>query len=153
MIHFACEHCRRPVRVDDACGGRRGRCPHCKRIVSIPGRGDAIEALAAALSPAGAEGPADSSLAGVPPPPPVRQVYGEDELVLPEDDERALDDTVILPAEGASLPLEPPARMRHRRPAQRSPAISTRRTFLLVAAVLVVVAAAIAALVIIRQLT
>ncbi|MGB2823600.1 MAG: hypothetical protein WBF17_21650, partial [Phycisphaerae bacterium] len=102
-----------------------------------------------------AEGAEDTSLAGVPPPPMVRQGHGDDELVLPADDEQALDDTVILPAEGASLPVGPPARARHRRPAQRSPAIGTRRTLLIVAAVVVVViiAAAVAALVILRLMT
>jgi len=152
MIRFVCEHCRRPVRVDDACGGRRGRCPHCQRIVSIPPRGDAIEALAAVLSPDGGEGSEGSSLGAVPPPPPVRPGGGEEEIVLPEDDEQALEDTVILPAEGVSLPVEPPAGTRYRRPARRPPAISTRRTLLLVVAVVVVLAAAAAALVILSQM-
>lgn len=36
MIHFDCEHCGRAVRVSDASGGKKGRCPHCKSVIVIP---------------------------------------------------------------------------------------------------------------------
>ncbi|HUU23712.1 MAG TPA: hypothetical protein VM389_14355 [Phycisphaerae bacterium] len=151
MIHFACEHCRRPVRVDDASGGRRGRCPHCGEIVSIPARGKAIEALAAALSTDDTTAE-DSASGGIPPPPTVSPRQGEDEFVLPEEGDEALDDTVILPAEGSPAPAERPAQAHPHRPATRSPAISAKRTFLLAAAVIVILAAAVVAMVLLGQM-
>ena len=156
MIHFVCEHCRRPVRVSDACGGKQGRCPHCHQVVSIPGRGAvAIEALAAALGPGEAD-PADETTGGfVPPPPAVPMTPGhvEEEFVLPKEGDEDLDDTVILPAEGITLPVEPSSPPRHRRHAQKAPAVNARRTFLIVVAVIIVLAAAGIAVVLISQRT
>jgi len=36
MIRFTCPHCRGNVRVTDSYAGRKGRCPYCKGVVSIP---------------------------------------------------------------------------------------------------------------------
>lgn len=71
MVHFICEHCGRPVRVADAFGGKKGRCPFCKAVVNIPpaaaGTAESEAELAAAAALVGAvpdEAP--------PPPPPHR---------------------------------------------------------------------------------
>lgn len=36
MIHFACQHCGRKLKVPEARAGRRGRCPSCKGEVTVP---------------------------------------------------------------------------------------------------------------------
>lgn len=59
MIRFVCEHCGKPVRVPEAFGGKKGRCPFCKAVVHIPppaaaGASDAAAELAAAAALAGA---------------------------------------------------------------------------------------------------
>ena len=41
MIRFVCKHCDKPVRVPDAFGGKKGRCPFCKELVAIPPAGPA----------------------------------------------------------------------------------------------------------------
>lgn len=35
-IEFACSHCGQPVRTPPGTAGKKGRCPHCDRIVDIP---------------------------------------------------------------------------------------------------------------------
>ena len=146
MIHFQCEHCRRGVRVADSFGGKQGRCPHCKEVVAIPPADDAIGALAAALSN-GSDASEDTAVGPVPPPPPVGRglLELEEDLLLPRDDADGLDDTVILPAEGAAPPdddaVAPPGRGRHVA-VDSARILSARRTFFLVAAVIVVLAAA-----------
>ncbi len=35
-IEFACSHCGQPVRTPPGTAGKKGRCPHCNRIVKIP---------------------------------------------------------------------------------------------------------------------
>lgn len=35
-IQFACPHCQAPIRVNDAAGGKRGKCPNCKNAVLVP---------------------------------------------------------------------------------------------------------------------
>lgn len=35
-IEFACSHCGQPVRTPPGSAGKKGRCPHCNRIVEIP---------------------------------------------------------------------------------------------------------------------
>ena len=73
MIRFVCEHCKELVRVKEAFAGRKGRCPNCGEIVTIPGErlpdgDDNVSALAAALG----EDEHDAELADtatVPPPP------------------------------------------------------------------------------------
>ena len=37
MITFACEHCQKPLSVDDALAGREWKCPHCEQSGSVPG--------------------------------------------------------------------------------------------------------------------
>lgn len=144
MIHFQCEHCRRPVRVADSCGGKRGRCPHCNEVVSIPAADDAIGALAAALEPGDLK--EETAIGHIPPPPSVEQDGIEEDVVLPEQADHDLDDTVILPAD--DLPLEDsapgqPFTGRRHWPVQSAPALKARRTFLVVAAIVVVLAAAV----------
>ncbi len=142
MIRFECEHCRRPVRVDDACGGKQGRCPHCKEVVSIPGTVGPIGALAAALKDDTPAGEDDTALGTVPPPPPVDERPLEEDLLLPDGHEEELADTVILPAEGfLSSPAQPYGRHLYALE-RRPPPLSTKRTFLVVAVVIVVLAAA-----------
>ena len=36
MIRIECQHCGRPVLVDDLASGRKGRCPLCNAILSVP---------------------------------------------------------------------------------------------------------------------
>lgn len=36
MIRFPCPHCGEPVEVDEAFAGRKGRCPDCSAVVTIP---------------------------------------------------------------------------------------------------------------------
>lgn len=152
MIRFECEHCRRPVRVDDAHGGKRGRCPHCQGVVSIPAHGGAIEALAAAVR-ADTTDSEDTAVGRIPPPPPVGERPLEEDLLLPADEADGLADTVILPSGGfVASPREEPQRLRHRAE-RRPPALNTRRTLLIVAVAIVVLAAAIIGLVILSRMT
>jgi hypothetical protein len=156
MIRFECEHCGRAVRVDDAHGGRQGRCPHCGQVVSIPPAGDdAIGGLVAAMDSSRSAAD-DTAIAGVPPPPAVGERPAEEEIVLPEDSEEGLEDTVVLPAEGAVGPGEKPASRGRGKlvhwPGQQAPALSARRTFLIVAGVVVVLVAALIALAILYSL-
>lgn len=70
MLRFVCEHCTESVRVKAAFAGRKGRCPNCGEIVTIPGErlpdaDDNVSALAAALT--GEE--IEDASAAVPPPP------------------------------------------------------------------------------------
>src|SRR5690349_648492 len=37
MPSFACPSCGRALKVSDELAGRRGRCPHCKAAVLVPG--------------------------------------------------------------------------------------------------------------------
>ena len=36
MIEFPCPHCRKTVRTPDSTAGKRGKCPHCGQLTSIP---------------------------------------------------------------------------------------------------------------------
>ncbi|MEN8128289.1 MAG: hypothetical protein ABFR90_10880 [Planctomycetota bacterium] len=36
MIRFMCEHCGQKIRVADTAAGKKGRCPHCKQLITIP---------------------------------------------------------------------------------------------------------------------
>jgi hypothetical protein len=36
MIEFACEHCGRSMKVNDAAAGKRGKCKDCGKVVTIP---------------------------------------------------------------------------------------------------------------------
>ncbi|MCX5656595.1 MAG: hypothetical protein NTY65_18315 [Planctomycetota bacterium] len=151
MIHFTCEHCRKSVHVDDRYGGMKGRCPHCKQTVAIPAANDALSALTAAFGQAQAK-PDDTNHAGVPPPPGVGQEPLREELIiLPEESNADLADTVMLPAgvfaekEGeeessqarSRRPVHPTALDRHR------PALNIVRTILILVAVIVVLIVAV----------
>ena len=142
MIHFECQHCHRAVRVADTCRGKRGRCPHCHEVVAIPAEGRAIEALAAALTAEAAEAKDDTAVGRIPPPPSVGERPLEDELLLPEETQDDLDDTVILPAEEIEEPEDDLIDRLFHSPTRRPPALNSRRTFLIVAVALVVLAAA-----------
>jgi len=155
MIHFECEHCGRPVRVADSYGGKKGRCPNCGEVVDIPPGSGALQALAAALGSDDTD-ISEKTLPGlVPPPPPVEQKRLDEELLLPEDEE-ALADTVILPAEAVTADAEPPEsplRRHYRSLTEARPALSPKRTFLVVALVVVVLAAAVVGFLVIYALT
>ena len=82
MLRFVCEYCRESVRVKEAFAGRKGRCPHCGRRVTIPGTrlpdaDDNVSALAAALT---GEEPDDEP--GTVPPPPTTAKPDSDEFDL-----------------------------------------------------------------------
>ena len=102
MIHFQCKHCGHPVRIPDAHAGKRGRCPACKGIVTVPygeaeaAGGDEIAALASAAE--GARGPAAEETHAVPPPP-ARADLEREEIELPSSTKGPSDETDILPAQ------------------------------------------------------
>ncbi|MCI0376350.1 MAG: hypothetical protein L0215_01960 [Gemmataceae bacterium] len=35
-IRFHCQHCKKPLRVPDHLGGKKGQCPACKQAITIP---------------------------------------------------------------------------------------------------------------------
>ena len=49
MIKFKCPHCEKDVTAGDSNAGKKGRCPGCKEIFTIPA-GDAVEELEASLA-------------------------------------------------------------------------------------------------------
>ena len=69
MIRFACEHCGKPVRVPEAAGGKKGRCPFCKAVVDIPPPGTAAAEAGAELAAAAALAEAGADETPAPPPP------------------------------------------------------------------------------------
>ena len=146
MIQFTCEHCRQPVRVDDVHRGKKGRCPHCKQVVSIPGGADALDALAAALTREQANENDDTSVGYVPPPPPVEGRILEEEFLLPGEADEDLADTIILPAEGAAAPESPlpaPTEKPIRHLPHRPPtAINAKLISIIIAVTIVVLTAA-----------
>jgi len=82
MLRFVCEYCKGSVRVREAHAGRNGRCPHCQRIVTIPGErrpeaDDNVSALVAAL---GGDEPEEDAAA--PPPPTTAREPDIDEFDL-----------------------------------------------------------------------
>jgi phage FluMu protein Com len=148
MIHFTCEHCRKSVRVDDRHGGLKGRCPHCKQTVSIPAANEALSDLTAAFGRARPEAD-DTNHASVPPPPEVAQEPRREELVLPEENNAGLADTVILPAGTFAEKEEEPSQAHSRRTVQTTalerhrPALNIVRTILILVAVIVVLVVAV----------
>ena len=36
MIAFRCQHCKRPLEVDDDLAGKQAACPHCRQISDVP---------------------------------------------------------------------------------------------------------------------
>ena len=127
-----------------------------------------MDALVAALSPDALDARSEDEAPPPPPPPPpspppstADKLSLDEEFFLPDgEDEEALDDTVVLPAEELSRPMherspttqKPPETHLHHGAPRKSPALDGSRTFLLVAAVVVVlIAALIAAAFIMRQ--
>ena len=148
MIHFTCEHCRESVRVDDRYGGRKGRCPHCKQTIDIPAANDALIALTAAFGPAQANAD-DTNHAEIPPPPGVGREPLREELILPEEGNADLSDTVILPAGIFPEKEEEASQARPRHPVHTTaldrhrPALNIVRTILILVAVIVVLVVAV----------
>lgn len=35
-LSFTCDHCNRPLEVDDEAAGQFADCPHCRRVVPVP---------------------------------------------------------------------------------------------------------------------
>src|SRR5436309_15287527 len=35
-INFNCPNCHKPLRVKDELAGKKGPCPHCKKLVTVP---------------------------------------------------------------------------------------------------------------------
>lgn len=35
-IEFECEHCKRPLALKDKCAGLTGKCPYCKKVITVP---------------------------------------------------------------------------------------------------------------------
>jgi len=125
MIHFQCKHCGHPVRIPDAHAGKRGRCPACKGIVTVPhgeaeaAAGDEIAALASAAE--GARGLAAEETHAVPPPP-ARADLEREEIELPSSTKAPSDETDILPAQaGDSGPSEPQTETAPETPPQDTP--------------------------------
>jgi len=100
MIHFVCEHCGRAVRVNGSAAGKKGRCPLCGAVVTVPrrsvgtGANGEIESLAAALQSQAA----DRAETTVVPPPPTVAGTPSEELHLDAPDSRSLEETDVLPA-------------------------------------------------------
>ena len=118
MIRFTCPHCGRHVRVSDAHGGKKGRCPYCQQIVTIPTtseveltpEGDEVAELAAVAAATQAEETEES-----PPPPPPHHTEDvpteqepEPELVPPSDPRYQTDRLETL-TEPESPPEQPEA--------------------------------------------
>lgn len=143
MIHFTCEHCRKPVRVDDRFGGRKGRCPHCKQTVAFPAANDALTALTAAFGQPQTSAD-DTNHAQIPPPPGVGEEPLHEELILPEDHNADLADTVIIPAGAFAEKQDEPSQTASRHMFQATslerhrPALNIVRTILILVAVIVV---------------
>jgi len=142
MINFECGHCGRAVKAQDAYAGKRGKCPFCKEVMSIPALRGAIADLAAAMESEAARRGSDSTIGPVPPPPAVEEPRLDEEIALPGDHD-TLQDTVILPAEADAEADAVSVDRHHHAAARRSPALSAGRTILLVAAIVIVLAAAI----------
>src|SRR5262245_24539082 len=63
MITFMCVHCNEELKVPDNTAGKRGKCPHCGKVVQIPQQAPPMEAV---LDPE----PATFAVAPMPAPPP-----------------------------------------------------------------------------------
>jgi hypothetical protein len=112
MIRFACKLCGEHVRVPDTSGGRKGRCPFCKRVIEIPARStvkapagegrDDMSSLAAAVS---GEPPPEPEPVEAPRPPrpdDVSDAERELELALATDPSNRTDKLIAI-SEGESL--------------------------------------------------
>jgi hypothetical protein len=76
MIKFDCPHCQKKLSVKDELAGKKGPCPGCKQIVTVPAAG----AAPAAPAPAKPASPAAAKKAPEPPPPPPKPVPSPEEL-------------------------------------------------------------------------
>jgi len=47
-IELHCPECQKLIRAPDSAGGKRGKCPYCKRTVYIPSPPDETEEIALA---------------------------------------------------------------------------------------------------------
>ena len=45
MITFMCVHCNEELKVPDNTAGKRGKCPHCGKVVQIPMQAAPLEAV------------------------------------------------------------------------------------------------------------
>jgi hypothetical protein len=45
MITFMCVHCNEELKVPDNTAGKRGKCPHCGKVVQIPQQAPPMEAV------------------------------------------------------------------------------------------------------------
>ena len=68
MIRFSCRACGKGVRVPDTSAGKKGRCPFCKEVMSIPADSQPVS-LAEALAGLGAGEPVPVEQAPPPRPP------------------------------------------------------------------------------------
>lgn len=36
MLRFPCDHCAKPLRIDDALAGKKAVCPYCRAVIAVP---------------------------------------------------------------------------------------------------------------------
>lgn len=36
MLRFPCDHCSKPLRIDDALAGKKAVCPYCRAVIAVP---------------------------------------------------------------------------------------------------------------------
>ena len=36
MLQFPCDHCTKPLRIDDALAGKKAVCPYCRAVIAVP---------------------------------------------------------------------------------------------------------------------
>ncbi len=54
MILFRCQHCKRPLEVDDDLAGRQAACPHCRQVSEVPLRSVRADGIPVARPAGGA---------------------------------------------------------------------------------------------------
>jgi len=120
MVRFVCEHCGRSVRVDESRAGSKGRCPHCGKVVMIPGAGgagdDNVSALAAVLAD-----DKDDTAAAPPPPPPSTPEPDLDEFDIVSPEAGAELETDCYPAIQSDEPSEDSAPLETPEPPRETP--------------------------------
>jgi len=122
-IHFQCNNCGGPVKVADETAGKKGRCPHCTKIIEIPPPNDRPSASAPAAEhrPRGELHDTPAAIAATPlppvPPPPATARKPKDAIELDAELDRSPtkdpnSETDILPAEQQVAPpkARPPKR-------------------------------------------
>lgn len=145
MISFFCQQCRRPIRVTDACRGKKGRCPHCKASVEIPIVSDPVAEHTQAIQ---------AAVAGGPPKPPqslhvqeARDASSDTDIdmVMPADPNDETNRMDALLDAGSSLSSGKPGSTRPMRSSALVPAPvakGSNRTTLMVAVVLLILLSA-----------